>query len=171
MKRSQAIEAYTALLNVKLNNMSEGMTDAVLADILSLSMVYEQFCKVRDELRYRTIDVIERKRLEEYDKLTVKVQALSGQNKAAMQAVINDNYADVIKAHTTWAKAVNRWLEKDVVVEIETIDRKEFIKIMKESEQAITPANLDVLSILFHDYRHSAAVIDTDEIESLIDNL
>ena len=168
MKRKQAISAYTALFGVKLNKMDDEMTDAILANALSLTSVHEQMGRVQEELRRRTLDGVDRKRLEEYDNLVTKMNALTGQNKAAMQAVINDNYADMVKAQTTFVKALNKWLEKDVSVDIVTIDRKGFIKALKDSEQTFTPADIDALSVLFSDYKAVSSAIDAEEIDSLI---
>ena len=168
MKRKHALEAYSALLGVSLNKMTEGMTDAVLADTLALSAIREQVEKVEKELRKRTIETISHERLAEYDNLVTKMNALNGQNRAAMQAVINDNYADVVKAQNAFVKAFNKWLDKDVDVEIETIDRKEFIKAVKESEQTITPATLDALAFIFNDYKAASGEFDASEIDSLL---
>ena len=168
MKRKHALEAYSALLGVSLNKMTEGMTDAVLVDTLALSAIREQVAQVEKELRRRTIETIDNARLAEYDNLVTKMEALNGQHKAAMQAVINDNFADVVKAQKAFIKAFNKWLEKDVDVEIETIDRKEFIKAVKESEQNITPATLDALAFLFNDYKAVSAEFDASEIDSLL---
>ena len=168
MKRKQALEAYSALLGVSLNKMTEAMTDAVLADTLALATIREQVAQVEKELRRRTIETISQERLAEYDNLVTKMEALNGQHKAAMQAVINDNFADVVKAQKAFIKAFNKWLEKDVDVEIETIDRKEFIKAVKESEQNITPATLDALAFLFNDYKAVSAEFDASEIDSLL---
>ena len=168
MKRKQALEAYSALLGVSLNKMTEAMTDAVLADTLALATIREQVAQVEKELRRRTIETISQERLAEYDNLVTKMEALNGQHKAAMQAVINDNFADVVKAQKAFIKAFNKWLEKDVDVEIETIDRKEFIKAVKESEQNITPATLDALAFLFNDYKAVSAKFDASEIDCLL---
>ena len=168
MKRKQALEAYSALLGVSLNKMTEAMTDAVLADTLALATIREQVAQVEKELRRRTIETIDNARLAEYDNLVTKMEALNGQHKAAMQAVINDNFADVVKAQKAFIKAFNKWLEKDVDVEIETIDRKEFIKAVKESEQTITPATLDALAFIFNDYKAASGEFDASEIDSLL---
>ena len=168
MKRKQALEAYSALLGVSLNKMTEAMTDAVLADTLALATIREQVAQVEKELRRRTIETIDNARLAEYDNLVTKMEALNGQHKAAMQAVINDNFADVVKAQNAFIKAFNKWLDKDVDVEIETIDRKEFIKAVKESEQTITPATLDALAFIFNDYKAASGEFDASEIDSLL---
>ena len=168
MKRNQAIAAYSALMGVKLNKMNEEMTDAILADTLNLSAINEQFQKVQEELRKRTIETIDQKRREDYDNIVTKMHALDGQRKAALQAVLNDNYADVLKAQGAYIKALNRWLDKDADVEIEQIDRKDFIKAMKDSEQNITPATLDVIAPLFKDSKAISAEINTEEIDSLL---
>lgn len=168
MKRKQALEAYSALLGVSLNKMTEAMTDAVLADTLALAAIREQVAQVEKELRRRTIETISQERLAEYDNLVTKMEALNGQHKAAMQAVINDNFADVVKAQKAFVKAFNKWLEKDVDLEIETLDRKEFIKAMKESEQTITPAILDAIAFIFNDYKAVSAEFDASEIDCLL---
>lgn len=170
MKRKQALEAYSALLGVSLNKMTEAMTDAVLADTLALAAIREQVAQVEKELRRRTIETISQERLAEYDNLVTKMEALNGQHKAAMQAVINDNFADVVKAQKAFIKALNKWLEKDVTIELERMERKEFIKAMKESEQTITPATLDILSPLFADYKAISAELDASEIDCLLED-
>jgi hypothetical protein len=96
------------------------------------------------------------------------MNALEGAKRMAIQSVINDNYADVRKAQTTYIKALNRWLDKEADVEIEQLDRKEFIKSMKESEQIITPADLDVLAPIFKAHKAVSAEINTEEIDSLL---
>jgi hypothetical protein len=170
MKRKQALEAYSALMGVSLNKMTEAMTDAVLADTLALAAIREQVAQVEKELRRRTIETISQERLAEYDNLVTKMEALNGQHKAAMQAVINDNFADVVKAQKAFIKALNKWLEKDVTIELERMERKEFIKAMKESEQTITPADLDILSPLFADYKAISAELDASEIDCLLED-
>jgi hypothetical protein len=168
MKRNQAIAMYQAILNIKLNKMSEEMTEAILADTLNLSAIQEQFAKVQEELRKRTIETIDKDRLSAYDEIVTKMNALEGAKRMAIQSVINDNYADVRKAQTTYIKALNRWLDKEADVEIEQLDRKEFIKSMKESEQIITPADLDVLAPIFKANKAVSAEINTEEIDSLL---
>ena len=168
MKRKHALEAYSALLGVSLNKMTEAMVDAVLADTLALAAIREQVAQVEKELRRRTIETISQERLAEYDNLVTKMEALNGQHKAAMQAVINDNFADVVKAQKAFVKAFNKWLEKDVDVDVETLDRKEFIKAMKESEQTITPAILDAIAFIFNDYKAVSAEFDASEIDCLL---
>lgn len=168
MKRNQAIAAYSAIMGVKLNKMSEDMVDAILADTLTLSAINEQFAKVQEELRKRTIDTIDQKRREDYDNIVTKMKALDAQKRAALQAVLNDNFADVQKAQGSYIKALNKWLDKDVVIDLEKVDRKDFIKAMKESEQNITPADLDVLLPLFKDSKAISAEIDNEEIDSLL---
>ena len=170
MKRKQALEAYSALMGVSLNKMTEGMTDAILADTLALSAIREQVAQVEKELRRRTIETISQERLAEYDNLVTKMEALNGQHKAAMQAVINDNFADVVKAQKAFIKALNKWFDKDVTIELERMERKEFIKAMRESEQTITPADLDILSPLFADYKAISAEFDASEIDCLLED-
>lgn len=169
MKRNQAIAAYSALMGVKLNKMTEDMTDAILADTLTLASVNEQFQKVQEELRKRTIETIDQKRREDYDNIVTKMKALDSQKRAALQAVINDNYADVLKAQGSYIKALNKWLDKEINLELEKIDRKDFIKAMKDSEQNITPADLDVIAPLFKENKTVSAEIDIEEIDSLIE--
>jgi hypothetical protein len=169
MKRNQAIAAYSALMGVKLNKMTEDMTDAILADTLTLASVNEQFQKVQEELRKRTIENIDQNRREEYDNIVTKMKALDAQKRAALQAVINDNFADVLKAQGSYIKAINKWLDKEIDLELEKIDRKDFIKGMKDSEQNITPADLDVIAPLFKENKAVSAEIDIEEIDSLIE--
>ena len=168
MKRNQAIAAYSAIMGVKLNKMSEEMTDAILGNTLTLSAIQEQFTKVQEELRKRTIDTIDQKRREDYDNIVTKMKALDAQKRAALQAVLNDNYGDILKAQGAYIKALNKWLDKEISLDLEQIDRKDFIKAMKEGEQNITPADLDVIAPLFKDSKAISAEIDTEEIESLL---
>ena len=168
MKRNQAIAAYSAIMGVKLNKMNEDMVDAILADTLTLSAIQEQFTKVQEELRKRTIDTIDQKRREDYDNIVTKMKALDAQKRAALQAVLNDNYGDILKAQGAYIKALNKWLDKEISLDLEQIDRKDFIKAMKESEQNITPADLDILAPLFKANKAISAEIDTEEIDSLL---
>lgn len=170
MKRNQAISAYSAILGVKLNKMNENMTDAILADTLALSAVNDQFIKVQEELRKRTIETIDKERLEAYDNLITKMKALDAQKQAAINAVIKDNYADILKAQNTYVKALNKWLDKDITLDLDLIERGEFIKAMKESEQDITPANLDIISVLFKGEKKAEIKVDDEEIESLLED-
>ena len=45
MKRNQALSLYNALMAVKLNKMSEEMTDAILADTIELAEVANTLTK------------------------------------------------------------------------------------------------------------------------------
>ena len=169
MKRNQIIAAYSAIIGVTLNKMNEDMTDAILTDIISFSAIQEQFLMVQEELRKRTIEVIDLKRREDYNDIVTKMKALDPQKQAALQAVINDNYADILKAQNSYIKALNKWLEKDITLELDLIDRKEFIKAMKDSDQKITPADLNVMAAIFKDHPTISAKIDLNELESLIE--
>lgn len=168
MKRKQILEAYSALMGVSLNKMSEDMTDAILFNTLTLGAIHGQVVKIEEELRRRTIETIDKARLLEYDGLVTKMNALNGQNRAAMQAVINDNYADVVKAQNAFIKAMSRWLDADIEIEVEKIDRNEFIKAMRESEQTITPATIEALSFIFVNYNANRSIIDASEIDRLL---
>ena len=64
---------------------------------------------------------------------------------------------------------MNKWLDKEISLDLEQIDRKDFIKAMRDSEQNITPADLDVIAPLFKDSKAISAEIDIDEIDSLIE--
>ena len=167
MKRNQVLSLYQALMAVKLNKMSEGMTDAILADAIELAEVAGAYEKVKDELRKRTIEVIDKSRRAEYDELNTKMQALEGRDRAAVHALILTNYKDVQKAIHTYSKALERWLDKDVQVELQQVDKKEFIRAIKAAEQTITPADMAMLSPLFVGYsepKESVNVTDLDEL-------
>lgn len=168
MKRNQAINAYTALLGVKLNKMSDEMTDVILTNSIALASVHDQLGRVRDELHKRTLGGFDNERLTDYDNLVTKMNALNGQHKSAIQAVINDNYADVIKARTMFVTAMDKWLNRDIDVDIQTMDRKNFVKAMKDSEQDITPATLEAMSVLFRDFGANVADVNMDEIEDIL---
>lgn len=169
MKRDQAIAAYSALMSVKLNKMTEEMTDSILSNTLTLSVIQEQFAKVQEELRKRTIDTIDQKRREDFDGIVTKMKALDEQKRAALQAVINDNYPDILKAQGAYIKALNKWMDKEVSLDLDLIERKDFIKAMKDSEQNITPADLDVIMPIFKENKAVSADIDMEEIDSLIE--
>lgn len=169
MKRNQAIAAYSALMSVKLNKMTEEMTDSILSNTLTLSVIQEQFAKVQEELRKRTIDTIDQKRREDFDGIVTKMKALDEQKRAALQAVINDNYPDILKAQGAYIKALNKWMDKEVSLDLDLIERKDFIKAMKDSEQNITPADLDVIMPIFKENKAVSADIDIEEIDSLIE--
>lgn len=169
MKRNQAIAAYSALMSVKLNKMTEEMTDSILSNTLTLSVIQEQFAKVQEELRKRTIDTIDQKRREDFDGIVTKMKALDEQKRAALQAVINDNYPDILKAQGAYIKALNKWMDKEVSLDLDLIERKDFIKAMKDSEQNITPADLDVIMPIFKENKAISADIDIEEIDSLIE--
>lgn len=168
MKRHQAINIYQAILSIKLDKMSEEMTEAILANTLAVAEVNDALAKAQEELRKRTIETIDRERLTAYDELVTKRNALDGARRAAIQAVLNDNYKDIINAQERLTKALNAWLEKDVKVELVEVDRKDFLKAMKESEQTVTPATLQRLAPMFKDYKEPKADVDMNEIDELL---
>lgn len=168
MKRNQAIVMYQALLNIKLNKMSEDMTEAILANTLATAEVNDALAKAQGELRKRTIETIDRERLSAYDELATKANALEGARRAAIQAVINDNYKDIITQQERFSKALNAWLEKDVKVELVEVDRKGFLNAMRESEQTLTPTTVTRLAPMFKDYAEVKAEVDMNEIDELL---
>lgn len=168
MKRNQAITMYQAILSIKLNKMSEEMTDAILANTLACAEVNDALAKAQEELRKRTIETIDKERLTAYDELITKANALEGAKKAAIQAVINDNYKDIITQSERLSKALNAWLEKDVAVELTEVDRKDFLKAVKESEQTVTPITMTRLAPMFKGYAEVKAEVDMDEIDELL---
>lgn len=170
MKRNNAITMYQAILNIKLNKMSEDMTDAILANTLACAEVNDALAKAQEELRKRTIETIDRERLTAYDELITKANALEGAKRAAIQAVINDNYKDIITQQERFSKALNAWLEKDVKVELTEVDRKDFLKAVKESEQTVTPITMTRLAPMFKGYAEVRAEVDMDELDELLED-
>ena len=170
MKRNQAITMYQAILSITLNKMSEEMTDAILANTLACAEVNDALAKAQEELRKRTIETIDKERLTAYDELITKANALEGAKRAAIQAVINDNYKDIITQSERLNKALNVWLEKDVKVELTEVDRKDFLKAVKESEQTVTPITMTRLAPMFKGYAEVRAEVDMDELDELLED-
>ena len=168
MKRNQAITMYQAILGIKLDKMSEEMTEAILANTLAVAEVNNSLSKAQEELRKRTIETIDRERLTAYDELITKANALEGAKRAAIQAVINDNYKDIITQSERLNKALNAWLEKDVTVELTEVDRKDFLKAVKESEQTVTPITMTRLAPMFKGYIEPETKIDEKELDELL---
>ena len=137
---------YQTLLSIKLDKMSEDMTDAILANTLACAEVNDALAKAQEELRKRTIETIDKERLTAYDELQVKMNALEGVKRMAVQAVINDNYKDVQKQINRLNKAISSWLDKDAGIELQQVERKDFIKGCKDAEQNINPATIEVLA-------------------------
>lgn len=170
MKRNTAITMYQAILSIKLNKMSDDMTDAILGNTLALSEVNNTLAKAQEELRKKTIETIDRERLTAYDELTTKMNALEGIKKSAVQAVINDNYKDVQGQLKRLNKALEKWLDKDISVELTQVDRKEFCKACRETEQNITPATMQVLAPMFKGYVEPKTEVDDAEIRELLND-
>lgn len=170
MKRNTVIAMYQAVLGIKLNKMSEEMTDAILANTLACAEVNDALAKAQEELRKRTIETIDKERLTAYDELITKANALEGAKRAAIQAVLNDNYRDIITQSERLTKALNAWLEKDVKVELTEVDRKDFLKAVKESEQTVTPITITRLAPMFKGYAEVRAEVDMDELDELLED-
>lgn len=168
MKRNQALSLYNALMAVKLNKMSEEMTDAILADTLELAEVAGAYDKVKEELRKRTIDTIDKERLSAYDELNTKMQALEGRDRAAVHALLLTNYKDVQKAIQTYSKAVGRWLDKDVKIELQQVEKNDFVRAVKDAEQTITPADMSLLAPVFKGYEAPKDDVDMSELDELL---
>lgn len=168
MKRNQALSLYNALIAVKLNKMNEDMTDAILADTIELAEVAGAYEKVKIELRKRTIETIEKERRLSYDELNTKMQALDGKDRASVQAMILINYKDVTNMIVTYSKAVERWLDKNADIDIQQVDKKEFIRAIKAADQTITPADITMLSPLFVGYSETKESVDITELDELL---
>lgn len=170
MKRHQAINIYQAILSIKLDKMSEDMTEAILANTLACAEVNDALAKAQEELRKRTIETIDKERLAAYDELQVKKNALEGVKRMAIQAIINDNYKDVLKQLNRLNKAMSSWLDKDAGIELQQVERKDFIKGCKDAEQNINPATIEVLAPMFKGYAEVKAEVDMDEIDKLLND-
>ena len=68
-------------MSVKLNKMTEEMTDSILSNTLTLSVIQEQFAKVQEDLRKRTIDTIDQKRREDFDGIVTKMKLWMSRNE------------------------------------------------------------------------------------------
>ena len=168
MKRNQAISMYQTLLSIKLDKMSDDMTDAILANTLAVAEVNNSLSKAQEELRKRTIETIDKERLTAYDELQVKMNALEGVKRMAVQAVINDNYKDVQKQINRLSKAISSWLDKDAGIELQQVERKDFIKGCKDADQNINPATIEVLAPMFKGYEKPETKIDEKELDELL---
>lgn len=170
MKRNTAIAMYQAVLGIKLNKMSDDMTDAILGNTLALSEVNSTLGNAQEELRKKTVETIDKERLTAYDELTTKMNALEGIKRSAVQAVLNDNYKDVQTQLKRLNKALDKWLDKDVSMELTQVDRKEFCKACREAEQNITPATMQVLAPMFKGYTEPKTEVDDAEIAELLND-
>lgn len=167
MKRIQAIAMYQELQNIRLDKMSDEMTDAILANTLAVAEVNDAMAKAQEELRMRTVGTLDRDRIVAYDDLVIKMNALEGSKRMAVQAVINDNYHDVRMQLERFNKALSSWLEKDVNIELSEVDRKEFCKACRESEFPFTPSALQRVAPMFKTMDIKGEV-DNNEIEELL---
>lgn len=161
---------YQVVLNIKLNKMSDDMTDAILSNTLALADVNNTFQNAQTTARKLTVETIDKDRLTAYDDLTTKMNALEGTKRMAVQAVINDNYKDVQSQLKRLNKAIDAYLDKDAEVEVKQIDRKEFCKACRDSEQNITPAMMQVLAPMFNGYVEPKNEVDDAEIQSLLED-
>ena len=168
MKRTQAISVYLEILAIDLVKMSDSMTDAILANTLAVAEINDSLPKVQEELRKRTIETLDKERLASYDEMITKANALEGAKKAAAQAVINDNYGDVLKQVERMNKALMAWLDKDVTVELIPVDRAEFVKACKDSDQTVTPLSLQRLAPMFKGYAEPKNTVDEKELDDLL---
>lgn len=168
MKRNQAVSMYQTLLSIKLNKMSEDMTDAILAITLAVSEVNNAFREAQEELRKRTTETIDRERFTAYDELATKRSALEGAKGMAIQAVLNDNYKDVQTQIKRLNKAISAWLDKEVCIELQQVERKDFIKGCKDAEQNISPATIEALAPMFKGYEKPEIKIDEKELDELL---
>lgn len=169
MKRTAAISMYQTILGIKLNKMSDDMTDAIFANTLALSGVNAGFQSAQETVRMLSIETIDKERRTAYDELVVKMKALEGTKRMAVQAVINDNYKDVQTQINRCNKALDKYLDNDVKVELMQIDCKEFCKACRESEQNITPAMMQALAPMFKGYVEPENDVDDAEIKALLD--
>ena len=159
---------YQTLLSIKLDKMSEDMTDAILANTLAVAEVNNSLSKAQEELRKRTIETIDKERLTAHDELLVKRNALEGAKGMAIQAVLNDNYKDVQTQIKRLNKAISAWLDKEVCIELQQVERKDFIKGCKDAEQNINPATIEVLAPMFKGYEKPETKIDEKELDELL---
>lgn len=159
---------YQTILGIKLNKMSDDMTDAIICNTLALADVNNSFQNAQTTARKLTVETIDKDRLTAYDELTTKMNALEGTKRMAVQAVINDNYKDVQSQLKRLNKALDKWLDKDVSIELTQVDRKEFCKACRESEQNITPATMQVLAPMFKGYTEPKTEVDDAELDELL---
>lgn len=168
MKRNTAISMYQAVLGIKLNKMSEDMTEAIFANTLALAVVNAGFQSAQETVRKLSVETIDKERRTAYDELVVKMNALEGPKRNAVQAVINDNYKDVQTQIRRCNKAMETYLEDEADVKLTAIDRKEFCKACRESEQDITPAMMQVLAPMFKGYVEPKNEVDDAELQELL---
>ena len=159
---------YQTLLSIRLDKMSEEMTDAILANTLAVADVNNSLNKAQEELRKRTTETIDRERLAAYDELATKRSALEGAKGMAIQAVLNDNYKDVQTQIKRLNKAISAWLDKEVCIELQQVERKDFIEGCKDAEQNISPATIEVLAPMFKGYEKPETKIDEKELDELL---
>lgn len=169
MKRTTAIAMYQAVLGIKLNKMSDDMTEAIISNTLALADVNNSFQNAQTTARKLTVETIDKDRLTAYDELTTKMNALEGTKRMAVQAVINDNYKDVQSQLKRLNKAIDAYLDKEAEVELKQIDRKEFCKACRDAEQNLTPATMQVLAPMFNGYVEPKNEVDEAEIKALLD--
>ena len=74
MKRTTAIAMYQAVLGIKLNKMSDDMTEAIISNTLALADVNNSFQNAQTTARKLTVETIDKDRLTAYDELTTKMR-------------------------------------------------------------------------------------------------
>lgn len=170
MKRSEAILVYNTLLGINMNKMPDDMIDAILVDTLALSEIAYAADKAREELHRRVFDAIPKERREAYDDILRKAEAHEGQKRAAVLAMLKDNYPDIDSARRRFNRAVEAYLDKKVSVEIEQIDRSEFVKACRDSNQPVTPLMMERIAPIFNGYNERTAEVDSEELRALLND-
>lgn len=155
MKRGVAISVYNHMAKLPFGHLPDGIIEAVMDNFINLGKEAEQFQRLTQELNRRLFEGVDKKRIDEYNSAI----------KTASVDEIKELYPDIYALVLKQKNIVDSLRSKDVEVELEAVDRKEFIKGIIKGKPDVAMGTLDMLASLFTNESKEA---DFGELDSLI---
>lgn len=165
--RGQAVEMHGILAKMSFGYFNDTDLEKMMNNFAELGKVADSYIALNQELHKRLFDT----ESEDYKKFAPKVDAaqrLTGTARVKAFGIIKEDYPGLFETLERQVKTDMKLKEKEVSVEIEEIDRKDFTKAIIKGRPDIEQEIFDIFEPLFPTEEKEEVKEDFSELDELL---
>lgn len=169
IKRGHAIVMYESLNRLAIGGLEEKMLEAVMDNLINLEKHATHFEKMMKELGKRLYEGVEQERIEEFNaKIQTAQKFVDIEKKVAAIEVVKDKYPDLFDLLAKQMKVEASLKDKDVEVELEIVDKREFSKAVVKANQDLSLATMELFEPMYEKEEVEEKEEDFSELDELL---
>lgn len=165
--RGQAVSMHAVLGKMAFGHFNDADLEKMMNNFAELAKVAESYQSLNQELHKRLFDT----ESEEYKKFAPKVDAaqrLDGMARVKAFGLIKEEYPELYDVLERQIKTDVKLKEKEVSIEIEEIDRKDFTKAIIKGRPNVEQEIFDLFEPMFIEEKKDEVKEDFSELDELL---